>query len=191
VAENDNNLLGSPAQPIEAVRDQLSAYTMALQFRYDRQRSQGHRRNRLVGCFNRHSAEKDVPGDPPLNLGDKRSEHGSLIAQTIDQIGFVPPSKRLFIDQTDGGAIFRFFTSDEHKSGIPQTWCRVRRQKPGSQQVQLFPVPCFSHFGNWLVSQPPPSDRTSPTLSTNWRVWRSIAVRWFWISVASAVSTSR
>jgi hypothetical protein len=114
MADYHHNPLDSSAQPIEAMPDQPSANALALKLRNYRHGSQGHRWKRFRGCLNPHPAEEDVPGDPSFNFGNKGSEHHSLTMQTINQIGFVPPPKRLLVYETDSGAIFRFFTSDEH-----------------------------------------------------------------------------
>lgn len=47
------------------------------------------------------------------------------------------------------------------------------------------------YLGSCVESQPPPRARTRPTLAAKRRVSMSMAVRWFWSSAASAVSTSR
>jgi hypothetical protein len=113
MAENENNLLDPSAQTIEAMGYQHCSNAVALKLRYYRNGSQGHCRNGLIGCLNRHPAEKNVANDQAFSLSNERSEYDPLSAQTINEISLVPSAKRLFVDKADRGAIFKYFSSDD------------------------------------------------------------------------------
>jgi hypothetical protein len=113
MAENENNLLASRTQPIKAVSRQHCSNALSLELWYYRQGSQGHSRNGIIGCLNRHPAEENVAHDQAVSLGNERSKHNTLSAQSINKISLVRPAKRLFVDEADRGAIFKYFTSDD------------------------------------------------------------------------------
>jgi hypothetical protein len=98
VTEDEDDLLATLAQPIQAVSDQLSTNTAALLFRQHGQWSQSHRRHRTVAGLDQHSTEQDVSDDPLFTLSDERGKHSTFGSQAIDQIRFVGASERRLVE---------------------------------------------------------------------------------------------
>jgi hypothetical protein len=118
MAEDKNDLLTLRAQPIEAVTDQFSPYTSALELWDHRDGSQSCRWYRLSGCLDRDSAKENVTDDLAFGFGDEGSEHDSLGAQPIYEIGLVGPIECLFVDEADRCAVFGAFRADDHGSRL-------------------------------------------------------------------------
>ena len=100
VAEHDDALHASSAAAGESLADQDTPDALLLEAGRNRHWRQADQR-RLVEVLDGHRGEQDVPDDCCADLRDERDDDCVRAVQGFDDVGFLTPAKRMFVERAD------------------------------------------------------------------------------------------
>ncbi len=123
MTQDENDLLASFAQAIQAGANQVSSNAFALMFGQHRDWRKGDSGDRADRGVDPHPAEDNVPDDlifyrVAIYFGYEGEKHGGSVPQVFDEIGFVDASKCGPIDGANGGLVIGVFTTDDYVLGV-------------------------------------------------------------------------